>query len=182
VEPAITDITLPAKLSGPSDSKTERSSAVLPLPDMGRSKAAGTISAGKPSFSATGEIKSESRSVAVEALSIVTAVMRAIIVGAMRKRVYSPSFAPSRNASKILTFFISPTDTKVTIMRGIIISNFCYPICFCFCGIGDLRGEALCFLIQKIFATVIPTISAAAEVIHTDGRIEKGSVLPYLER
>lgn len=79
----MTDMILPAKLSGPSLSKTERSRAVLPLPDMGRRSAAGTISDGKPKRSATGEIRFARPSVTPLSLSIVTAVMRAIIVGAM---------------------------------------------------------------------------------------------------
>ena len=46
----------------------------------------------------------------------------------------------------------------------------------------ELRGELILLTAQRLFATIIPTVSAATEVIHTAGRTEKGSVLPYLAR
>ena len=121
-DPASTEATLPAKLSGPQSSYKAVNKAVEPLPDTGLKRTIGTISFGKPKKSAAGEMKLHITSIAPLERSKSTANTNPIMVGAIVYRTFTPSRTPLINKSKTGTRFISPYNTTTVANRGIIIA------------------------------------------------------------
>ncbi|MPN30912.1 hypothetical protein SDC9_178383 [bioreactor metagenome] len=86
-----------------------------PLPEIGRSKASGTISGGKPKNFATGATNNVSISISPDARSMATAVIKAINGGKTLTQVRRPSPAPAVNSSNNDTLRIKPTvKTSIT--------------------------------------------------------------------
>ena len=95
----MTDAQSPAKLSGPTRSKSSTKDAVEALPENGRVSKSGKISVGTPMVLTRGERSFESNSMAPEAFSIETPTINAQSVGKSCIAVPSPCFAPSRKDS-----------------------------------------------------------------------------------
>ena len=96
------------------------SSAIDPLPDIGRSSAIGTASAGRPIRLVTGSSAEVIISRAPDALNISTAVMSPTSVGTTDIMVGIPLFAPSIKLSKTLIRQTSPAAMKSAMTEGII--------------------------------------------------------------
>ena len=75
------DAQSPAKLSGPTFSKSSTKDAVEALPEKGRVNKSGKSSVGTPIAFTTGEIRLESRSIAPDAFNMETPTIRAHNVG-----------------------------------------------------------------------------------------------------
>ena len=95
----MTDAQSPAKLSGPTRSKSSTKEAVDALPEKGRVSKSGKISAGTPMALTRGERSFERNSTAPEAFNIETPTINAQSVGSNCTAVCSPCFAPKRKES-----------------------------------------------------------------------------------
>ena len=88
----------PMRESGPWTAIRSAPTASAALPEMGRISTSGSVSAGMPTASATGESRFVSSSTAPDARSICTAVRRTTRAGVMDTSRRSPSCPPSSSA------------------------------------------------------------------------------------
>src|SRR5699024_1587 len=99
------------------------SSVVIPraaVPDMGRTRARGSISGGIPTKTNTGEINSINASNAPELLKIAIDTIIPTKKGSKENAIFTPSFPPSTNSSYVGRRLYVATVKTINIKHGII--------------------------------------------------------------